>query len=70
MGVEIERKILVKGNDWRINTGNVVGQGYLNRDKNRTLRVRLAGDQAFLTIKGHSALKRDKSIKSSINIQH
>jgi adenylate cyclase len=29
-------------------------QGYLNRDKDRTVRVRLAGDLAFLTIKGRS----------------
>lgn len=29
-------------------------QGYLNTDKARTVRVRLAGDRAFLTIKGKS----------------
>ena len=27
-------------------------QGYLNRDKERTVRVRVAGEQAFLTLKG------------------
>jgi CYTH domain-containing protein len=54
MGVEIERKFLVKGNGWRTNAGTVIGQGYLNRDKNRTVRVRITGDQAFLTIKGPS----------------
>ena len=54
MGVEIERKFLVKGSDWKTDTGTVIGQGYLNRDKNRTVRVRIAGDQAFLPIKGPS----------------
>jgi CYTH domain-containing protein len=54
MGVEIERKFLVKGSDWKTSAGTVMGQGYLNRDKNRTVRVRIAGDQAFLTIKGPS----------------
>jgi CYTH domain-containing protein len=54
VGVEIERKFLVIGDAWRTQTGVAIGQGYLNRDKNRTVRVRLAGDEAFLTIKGPS----------------
>ncbi|MBK6593637.1 MAG: CYTH domain-containing protein [Burkholderiales bacterium] len=54
MGVEIERKFLVKGSDWRTKAGTTIGQGYLNRDKNRTVRVRIAGEEAFLTIKGPS----------------
>ena len=29
-------------------------QGYLSRDPDRTVRIRLAGDHAFLTIKGRS----------------
>jgi adenylate cyclase len=29
-------------------------QGYLNRDKARTVRVRIAGEEAFLTVKGIS----------------
>lgn len=54
MGIEIERKFLVIGDAWRTPTGVAIGQGYLNRDKNRTVRVRLADSQAFLTIKGPS----------------
>lgn len=54
MGVEIERKFLVCGDGWRVGTGERLVQGYLNRDKARTVRVRLAGAQAFLTIKGVS----------------
>lgn len=53
MGVEIERKFLVCSNIWRSGPpGIVYRQGYLSRDKDRTVRVRLAGAQAFLTIKG------------------
>jgi adenylate cyclase len=52
MGLEIERKFLVRGVDWRNDTGVLYQQGYLNRDSDRTVRVRIAGDVAFLTIKG------------------
>lgn len=52
MATEIERKFLVQGTPWREGTGTRICQGYLNRDQERTVRVRIAGDQAFLTIKG------------------
>ena len=52
MATEIERKFLVMGDDWLSATGVLIWQGYLNRDKHRTVRVRVAADQAFLTIKG------------------
>lgn len=52
MAIEIERKFLVVGTDWRQGAGTVFSQGYLNRDKARTVRVRIAGAQGFLTIKG------------------
>ncbi len=54
MGIEIERKFLVNGSDWRTRHPVIYRQGYLNRDKQRTVRVRIAGDLAFLTIKGLS----------------
>jgi CYTH domain-containing protein len=54
MGTEIERKFLVQGTQWRQGNGVPFSQGYLNRDKERTVRVRIAGDKAFLTIKGIS----------------
>jgi CYTH domain-containing protein len=54
MPTEIERKFLVTGSEWRQAKGSHVRQGYLNRDKERTVRVRLAGEKAFLTIKGLS----------------
>lgn len=52
MAVEIERKFLVKGQPWLHVPGVVYQQGYLNRDKTRTVRVRIAGEAALLTIKG------------------
>lgn len=55
MPTEIERKFLVSGDDWRtLGTGTVYCQGYLAASEARTIRVRIAGDQAFLTIKGAS----------------
>ena len=52
MGIEIERKFLVVGDAWRAAPGVPYAQGYLNRDKQRTVRVRVVRDQAWLTIKG------------------
>lgn len=52
MPIEIERKFRVTGTAWRTADGQRICQGYLNRDQHRTVRVRVAGAQAFLTIKG------------------
>ncbi len=53
MGTEIERKYLVKGDAWRaLATGTHYRQGYLNSDKERTVRIRSTGDKAYITIKG------------------
>jgi len=54
MGIEIERKFLVTGAGWRQGAGTPYSQGYLNRDAQRTVRVRIAGERAFLTVKGIS----------------
>lgn len=53
MGIEIERKFLVCGDQWRkrANT-SLYCQGYLRRDKDCVVRVRLAGEKGILTIKG------------------
>ncbi len=51
MKLEIERKFLVR-NDWpRPNSGQHCVQGYISADKHRIVRVRIKGDQAWLTIK-------------------
>jgi len=54
LAVEIERKFRVTGDAWRNDSGVLYRQGYLNRDKVRTVRIRIAGGAAFLTIKGKS----------------
>jgi len=51
MGTEIERKFLVEGADWRQGNSVRLRQCYLNRDKHRTVRIRIAADEAFLTVK-------------------
>ena len=53
MAKEIERKFLVNGTEWKtLGTPTVYCQGYLNSSPQRTVRVRIAGDHAYLTIKG------------------
>ncbi len=53
MAQEIERKFLVKNDSWRgQDSGKRYRQGYLSTVKERTVRVRIAGDKGFLTIKG------------------
>ena len=52
MGKEIERKFLVCGDAWRKSTSVRYRQGYLSTDKDRTVRVRVAGENAYLTVKG------------------
>jgi adenylate cyclase len=53
MGQEIERKFLIKNLEWKSNAeGTLYRQGYLSSAKERTVRVRIAGEKAFLTIKG------------------
>ncbi len=53
MGTETERKFLVRG-DWPREQPVHIRQGYLSRTPERTVRIRRAGDRAFLTIKGMS----------------
>ena len=58
MGVEIERKFLVKKELWlalKKPAGKHYRQGYLMNREDRVVRVRIAGDQGFLTIKGAMA---------------
>ena len=54
MGVEIERKFNVKEHFRPTGVGIEMAQGYLSRDPRRTVRIRIAGIQGFLTIKGET----------------
>ena len=75
MGIEIERKFLVRGDGWRATAHAVVpmAQGYLNDlatvdsgAMRTSVRVRVAGDQAFLNLKsrelGHTRQEFDYPI--------
>jgi CYTH domain-containing protein len=55
--LEIERKFLVTNNDFLKETtsSSKLVQGYLNSDKERTVRIRIQEEKAFLTIKGKSS---------------
>lgn len=54
MGIEIERKFLVNGDAFRqmAECSERLRQGYLCREPERTVRVRVRGDRGFLTVKG------------------
>jgi len=56
METEIERKFLVKSQDFKslaANHYNIV-QGFLNKDKHRTVRIRIKGLKGYITVKGIS----------------
>ena len=55
-GLEIERKFLVRGNDYKsvARSSSHIRQGYICSGHGRTVRVRTRDDRAYLTIKGPS----------------
>ncbi|RRA90366.1 CYTH domain-containing protein [Paenimyroides viscosum] len=55
--LEIERKFSVKSTNFLANAKESykITQGYLNTDKNRTVRVRIKGNKGFITVKGISS---------------
>ncbi|MGU3492702.1 CYTH domain-containing protein [Xanthobacteraceae bacterium A53D] len=56
MAVEVERKFLVTSDDWRhAASGSNLRQGYIDTSDETTVRVRIADEAAFLTIKGPGA---------------
>lgn len=53
--MEIERKYLVTGDAWNDGSpGERMVQGYLSLDPDRSVRVRLAGEKAWITVKGRT----------------
>ena len=56
MTIEIERKFLVKSDDFKKEADKSIRitQGFLNTHPERTVRVRLKGDRGYLTVKGIS----------------
>ncbi len=55
--LEIERKFSVKSTNFLAiaKESYKITQGYLNTDKNRTVRVRIKGNKGFITVKGISS---------------
>jgi len=62
MAREIERKFLVENNSWKIGRqGLSCRQGYLVTEEEITVRVRILGEEAFLTVKGKTeGMARDE----------
>lgn len=56
MGVEIERKFLLTSDQWRgaVQSSQRMVQGYLAGDDGASVRVRIAGHEARLNIKGRT----------------
>lgn len=56
MAIEIERKFLLADDQWReqVLSKSKFSQGYLSRTPERTVRVRVADDRGWLTVKGKS----------------
>ncbi len=52
--IEIERKFLVSSSAYKglAKSKKRIKQGFLNTDPERTVRVRIAAEQAFITVKG------------------
>lgn len=57
MNLEIERKFLVNNDSYLNHTTAVweIKQAYLSKDPVRTVRVRVANNQAWITVKGKSS---------------
>jgi CYTH domain-containing protein len=57
MQTEIERKFLVKSKAYKKDyfKKSEIIQGFLNKDKRRTVRIRLKDQKAYITIKGISS---------------
>jgi adenylate cyclase len=54
--IEIERKFLVTSLDFKQEAfkNTTIKQGFLNTHKDRTVRVRLKGNEGFITVKGRT----------------
>ena len=67
MALEIERKFLVIGDAWKDHVTDQfqLKQGYLQSTPERTVRIRTAEKEAFLTIKG----KTTEFLESNLNMR-
>lgn len=69
MGLEIEHKYLVKNDSYKkmsVKHDSII-QGYISRDKNRTVRIRVINDKAFITIKGATHIDKRAEYETPIS---
>lgn len=54
MAVEIEKKFLVNSHEYRnmASACHTIVQGYLSKEPERTVRIRIKDDKGFITVKG------------------
>ena len=72
MTVEIERRFLLADDSWRevADEPLVLQQGYLSVEKERTIRVRIIGSQAWLTLKGYISDMTRSEFEYEIPLAH
>ena len=72
MTVEIERRFLLADDSWRKAASEplVLQQGYLSVEKERTIRVRIIGSQAWLTLKGYISDMTRSEFEYEIPLAH
>lgn len=71
MATEIERKFLLHKEKWDAlekPAGQRIRQGYISTDPNKTIRVRIKDDKAFITLKGKSANISRTEIETEIDV--
>lgn len=66
--VEIERKYLVVGSEWReeVSAGIKITQGYIAIDDEKMVRVRICGSTAFLTVKSSGMTLAREEVETTI----
>lgn len=71
MGIEIEHKFLVKNDSFRSMAISSlhIRQGYLCREPERTVRVRIKGDKGYLTVKGKNHGASRTEFEYEINLE-
>jgi adenylate cyclase len=71
MAIEVERKFLVAGDEWRreVAAAANLAQGYVSNAENATVRVRISADEAWLTIKGRADGARRSEFEYEIPVQ-
>ena len=72
MTIEIERRFLPANDGWRAEAGEpeLLAQGYLSVEKERTIRVRIIGNRAWLTLKGYISDITRSEYEYEIPLEH